>query len=222
MSDQAAVTDPLDPAFDWREREKKRQEDREARDKANRKDPAFVEFFEAYADAAGKRAAGVLYAVARELKKRPVLREMLRDTARELDTLFFVVPEWPDVKKRLEEGSDRGKQIRNLLGQMPEILAEADQQGQVALATIVAKRDSIDRMWTRYEAQRAGDDETVAAEKARLWEQADTATDELNELVLRLISEGKVPARKAAMAALGRVEINVDAIGRAREEGAEV
>jgi hypothetical protein len=95
---------------------------------------------------------------------------------------------------------------------------------QITLAEIVIKRHAISRMWDHYELVEKAEDEEGKAKKARLFlfEGAQQADMELNELVLRKIAEGTVPARAAAQAALGSRELPVDAVDVARQEGAEV
>jgi hypothetical protein len=145
--------------------------------------------------------------------------------AEALDGLPAVAEAEREREASAQEGL-RGRRILDALNALEKV--SADEAGQerieaapptprqeVSLAEIVVKRDAIERMWDQYEAAEKAEDDEGKAKKDRLCHEAQLATQELQELTLRSISEGKLPGRAAAEAVVGSRAPVVDAVERA-------
>lgn len=160
---------------------------------------------------ASKHASRIAYDISDEMsgKKQPVHKKLLRDSGGMLSSIHLTPK---GAFEAIQNGRTEAEVIEEITYGATGYPRREDPLR--LLAEIVAKREGIDLMWARYEVSSRSEDEAGKAEAARLYTDADVATDELNELVLRAIADGKVPGRQAAAAALSQL-LTVDRLERA-------
>lgn len=142
------------------------------------------------------KAVPVLYSVAKELRKRPVLAETLAATATDLDGLSLAFP-W--ARKQLDAGREEVDVVADIVGinQPTKRFGRFGPSGEAKIAEIVAERK---RIWARLDE--LSGTESTDEERAE-FETLMEASSALNELTLRAISNGEVDPMTAALAASG-------------------
>lgn len=156
-------------------------------------------------EAAGHHTSGVLYDVARELKKRPLLRKELRRLA-EVIGAVHLGGKWSF--DQIKAGAlTEDEAIQELVfGRLEPSLAS----GAAVMAEIVYERERLDRMWVRIEEldgaagglQAGAADNPVAGWK--------DATLQLHRSVFDAIQTGKVDAVAAIAALTGQKAIDLN------------